>query len=642
MNRLLLMLCLVLCNSLSAAEQSLPHLHVEARLDLAQRALEVQATISVPSNSPPQTFDLADVAAVEPRQLAFASSPQAQIRKVTYRIPLAAPAALDHREVLADRTPMADERGSFIPAASLWYPALRDGLFTYRVTLATPPNQRALVPGKLLRETLDAKAYTATFAFDAPAQSIDLIAGPYVIEERMLDTASPIRLRTYFHAEIKQLAADYMDASVKFIERYARDIGPYPFTEFSIVSSPTPTGFGMPTLTYLGIDVLRLPFIRHTSLGHEVLHNWWGNGVYVQSEAGNWCEGLTAFMADYAYREQEGEGPARATRLAWLRDLSALPDDHTNALRDFRARIHGASQIVGYSKAAMVFQMLREHIGPEAFARALREFWRTQRFKLASWEELRKSFETASAKPLGTFFSQWLDRSDLPQLRIANAHTTAEKTLRVELQQAFPPYEMDVTLAVYGDDGMQRHQITLRDPVQNYNLQVPGAVKRVLLDPDLHLIRKLEEAELPAILRQVMIGKQVRLQVLEEDAAYAETARELAGKILDQAPITTDARPNPQSPLLLIGTPRRVDVALQDLGLRRPTQLAGRGSSQVWAAKRAAAAPILIISSADLIALQALLRPLPHYGSQSYLIFDGSKAIERGVWPYSPVEYFLK
>ncbi len=91
-----------------------------------------------------------------------------------------------------------------------------------------------------------------------------------------------------------------------------------------MVSSPTPTGFGMPTLTYLGVEVLRLPFIRTTSLGHEVLHNWWGNGVYPDYAQGNWSEGLTTFMADYAYKERESDEAARDMRRGWLRDFAAL------------------------------------------------------------------------------------------------------------------------------------------------------------------------------------------------------------------------------------------------------------------------------------------------------------------------------
>ena len=45
----------------------------------------------------------------------------------------------------------------------------------------------------------------------------------------------------------------------------------------------------------------------------------------VDWERGNWCEGLTTFMADYAFKEDEGEAPAREMRLGWLRDYAAVP-----------------------------------------------------------------------------------------------------------------------------------------------------------------------------------------------------------------------------------------------------------------------------------------------------------------------------
>jgi hypothetical protein len=42
---------------------------------------------------------------------------------------------------------------------------------------------------------------------------------------------------------------------------------------------------------------------------------------------------------------------------------------------------------------------------------------------------------------------------------------------------------------------------------------------------------------------------------------------------------------------------------------------------------------VLVISADDGAALQGLLRPLPHYGGQSYVLFDGGRATTRGIWP---------
>src|ERR1019366_1203767 len=268
------------------------------------------------------------------------------------------------------------------------YPQERGLLPNYRVTLDLPQGQRGLVPGRLVAETEADGRYRASYEFPYPSEGIDLMAGPYQVQTRNIRTAGgkAVSLRTYFHPQIAELASGYLDAVQGYIDLYEGGIGEYPFTEFSIVSSPTPTGFGMPTLTYLGIDVLRLPFIRTTSLGHEILHNWWGNGVYPDYARGNWSEGLTTFMADYAYKEREGDLAAREMRVEWLRDFAAVPPGQDRPLTEFTSRTHSTSQIVGYDKAAMMFLMLGDLIGRDAFDLGVKLFWRNYRFKTTSWE----------------------------------------------------------------------------------------------------------------------------------------------------------------------------------------------------------------------------------------------------------------
>ena len=84
---------------------------------------------------------------------------------------------------------------------------------------------------------------------------------------------------------------------------YNELLGDYPFEKFAVVDNFFASGYGMPSYTLLGSQVLRLPFIIYTSLGHEVCHNYWGNSVYVDYGSGNWCEGLTTYCADYLYKD---------------------------------------------------------------------------------------------------------------------------------------------------------------------------------------------------------------------------------------------------------------------------------------------------------------------------------------------------
>ena len=552
-------------------------------------------------------------------------------------------ASLDHRQALRAAEPVSGAEGTFLPDASGWYPRIAGALARYRVRLELPRGQRGLVAGRLIEESESPTGYRAGFEFRHPAESIDFMAGPYRIETGTLRGAGgrPIRLRTYFHPTIAALARAYLEAVKGYLELYESWIGAYPFTEFSVVSSPTPTGFGMPTLTYLGVDVLRLPFIRATSLGHEVLHNWWGNGVYPDYASGNWSEGLTTFMADYAYREREGAEAAREMRLAWLRDLAALPPAQDAPLAAFTARTHGASQIVGYNKAAMVFLMLRDRIGRDAFDRGIREFWHDRRFRVSSWAELRRAFEAASGEDLTGFFGQWIARPGAPLLRMADAASARAGSayrVTVTLSQSAPAYRLRVPLSVRTVAGIVARTVRLEGERETFALEVPDRPIEVTLDPELRVLRRLAPGEAPPILRQVMVDRTTVTVLLPDGGAAREAARSLAARLQDHAPrLLPPGDELPAAPVLVIGLQEELDAWLARRGLpSRPERVRGKGSAQAWTASRGDGATLAIVSARDAASLAALARSLPHYGRQSYVAFDGARAVGRGTWPARP------
>jgi hypothetical protein len=546
----------------------------------------------------------------------------------------------DFRGVLGELPPMAGIRGSFLPGNTGWYPESTQTTFTYRVRLDLPVNQRGLVPGRLVSEREGEGRYHATFEFDRPAESITLMTGPYQVRERWLPRsgAGAIRLRTYFHPEIADLAPDYLSAIGGYIDLYSHWIGAYPFTEFSVVSSPLPTGFGMPTLTYLGADVLRLPFIRSTSLGHEILHNWWGNGVYADWAHGNWSEGLTTFMADYTFKEREGAGAARELRLAWLRDFASVPPAQDIPLRQFTVRAHQTLQIVGYDKGAFLFLMLRDRIGSQAFDAGLRNFWRDQKFRQASWTDLERAFEQGAGQDLAAFFDQWLSRRGAPTLRIEQAgleQLPSGYRIRMTLVQEEPAYRLRVPVFVATGSGGEQHSVDIARGRQDFVLHVGLRPHSLAIDPDFRLFRRLEPGEVPPILRQAIVDPTTVTIVPGEDGPVRAAAMQLARRLLDYPPKFAEEATLPgEPPLLVIGLPADVDAFLDRQHLsKRPESLGGKGTAQVWTASRANGKTVVVVSGENAEALLALLRPLPHYGRQSYLIFDGAKAVAQGVWP---------
>src|SRR5262249_18983331 len=192
----------------------------------------------------------------------------------------------------------------------------------------------------------------------------------------------------------------------RYIDIFSSRIGPYPHDEFHVVASPLPVGLGFPTLTYVSRQILHLPFMQERSLAHEVLHAWWGHAVAVDYGRGNWSEALTTFMADYALAEMAGDAEAREMRRGWLADFAVLPASQDRPIVSFVVRGHAASQVIGYSKGAMLFVMLRDEIGVPAFQAGLRRFWREQQFQVAAWSDLQAAFEAEAQRPLDVFFRQ--------------------------------------------------------------------------------------------------------------------------------------------------------------------------------------------------------------------------------------------
>jgi aminopeptidase N len=638
-----------------------PHYELSIRLDPVARRLEGEATLRLPADvttlSLGRRFRLESLS-VNGAALPVKAAPGGPFQSIELPAERGALTlrwsgtlaelnpGLDHRQVLERLEPAASPEGSFLPGSTAWYPLAPERLASYRLTLELPAGQRGLVAGSLVSQEETNGRYRATFEFPHPGEPMDLMAGPYRLEERSLRgrDGRRIALRTWFHPRVADLSGAYLDALARYFELYENWIGPYPFDCFSVVSSPLPTGFGMPTLTYLGESVLRLPFIRDTSLGHEVLHNWWGNSVYPDYRRGNWAEGLTTFMADYAYKEGQGEEAARAMRLGWLREITAVAPGEDFPVAEFTSRTHGTSQIVGYHKPAMFFFVLREAIGREAFDAGLRRFYREQRFRTASWDDLRRAFEAEAGAGLEDLFRQWLTRRGAPDLRLAAAAAgpaSGGHRARVVIEQGEPAFRVALPLRFTLEGGAYTRVVEVRERVSRFTVELPGRPLAVELDPEFRALRRLAPAEAPPILTEVMIDPAAGYLVVEEGREWRAAAALVASRILDAKPAASAAESGDS--LVVFGTPQSVERWLAARGLAgTPEPLRGGGSARAWVVARDGAKPVLAVAARDAAALEALARPLRHYGRESWIAFDGSRALERGVWPARPQRLGVK
>jgi len=392
--------------------------------------------------------------------------------------------------------------GIFLTSA--WYPQMA-ALAIYRLTAVLPQGYTAVSEAERIERSEDNGRIVFTFDFKHPVDGINLVASDryQVIEERF----QGIDLSAYFFAEDQALARKYLDYTKKYIQLYERLLLPFPFTRFAIVENFLPTGYSMPTYTLLGQEVVRLPFIVETSLGHEILHQWFGNQVYVNPKEGNWAEGLTTYLADHFYAQEKGEG-GRYRKQILIDYMSYVHTDNEFPLKNFAQRFSDGSRAIGYGKAALVFHMLRHMYTGDAFFKALREFVNHNQFQRASWNDIKSAFENQLGEKLDWFFNQWIEHLGLPELRVSNLAVNRDQSvyfLAFDLSQKGAVYRLDVPVTVsFKSGGTIKEWIRIDEEKKPVRIELKEDPAKLIIDPDYDIARKLSDSETPPVIATIL------------------------------------------------------------------------------------------------------------------------------------------
>ena len=550
-------------------------------------------------------------------------------------------------------------RGTFLLAGAGWYPELVNSQATYRVTVKAPAGLIAVTAGRSAGHVTENGKTVSTWEVDYPVRGLALSAARYEVREK---TVGNVTAATYLMPQNRQLADSYLNATAGYLTLYAELFGEYPFQKFAVVENFFPTGFGFPSYTLMGGTVLRLPFIVHTSLGHEIAHCWWGNGVYVDYAAGNWSEGLTSYVADYLYKEMKSEMAAREARRQWLKNYATLvgPQDDF-ALSRFTSRFNPVTKTIGYDKSAMVFHMIRQMIGEEAFWRSLRDLYRDRRFRQTSWSDIQQAFEVRSRRSLQEFFDQWVYRKGAPQFSVdvvSTKRTGQGWKITGNIIQNDAAYHFPLNLSLNTGGQTTETKIAVSGRVTGFELISSAAPRKLSADPRVDLFRKLYPSEIPPAVNSLKGSSAVKVVLSDpQDPVLKKIARTLSMSLgLPSVAIVAENEMKQKSwaehDLLLVGRlqpdtllkslPPGVDIRPNSFSLNgttydQPTDAFFGVFENPFAADRVVAVFMpLSTDYAEIVAAK-----ITHYGKYSYLAFQSGKNTAKGFWPVetSPLVY---
>lgn len=553
-----------------------------------------------------------------------------------------------------------DDIGVFLSGSSYWLPHLPDGSFRVDLEVDLPDGWDVVAEGfAVSRERGNGRTHIQLES-DGPLEDAHIVAARFTRYERKV---GKVLAEVYLREPDPALAAKYLDATARYLPMYATLLGPYPYRKFALAESFWETGYGMPSFTLLGSKVIRFPFILTSSYPHEILHDWWGNGVFVDYESGNWCEGLTAYLADHMFKEEQGQGADyRKDTLKRYADYVGGAKDFP--LSDFRARHSPATEAVGYGKSLMLWHMIRRSIGDDAFVKALRAFYQEHRFKRARFADLERAFSAASGQDQKDMFRRWVDRTGAPMLVVDRARTRATADgghgleLVVRQTQDHYLYALDVPVAITTARGIREEMLHMSDREATLKVALDSPALAVVVDPGFDVFRRLDRDEIAPSLSEIFGADHTTIVLPAKDlrfpaaawSAIAEawskegdvqvvTDDQLASLPVDRAVwlLGHDNRFASTVPPVLLSYGARVTNTEIDFGGGAPAVAAATHSSVVVVRRAGPGLALGWITADRAEAIPGLARKLPHYGKYSFLAFEGDDPtnVRKGQWPAS-------
>ena len=286
----------------------------------------------------------------------------------------------------------------------------------YRVHVTAPAGLTLVASGTEIAREEDPGEQIITFAA-GPARDFYLAASErYTV---ISQTVGETTLNSYAlegHEGESMLALYFADAAFKsFNTRF----GPYPYTEYDIVSIPMGAlGIEYPGVVGLSLELydrdqtisgLPSQVLLESAIAHETAHQWFYNVVGNDQVDEPWLdEALAQYATGLYYEDVQGATAARNYRASWLDswnrvDQAEIPIGLSSA--DYTPEAYAP---IVYGRGPFFITALAEALGQETFDDFLRDYYTTHQWGISTRESFKQLAETHCQCDLTALFEAWV------------------------------------------------------------------------------------------------------------------------------------------------------------------------------------------------------------------------------------------
>lgn len=365
--------------------------------------------------------------------------------------------------------------------------------FVGNTTIRVPEDMVVASQGKFIgKESVDERNLFR-FKVERPCY-FSIIAAPFEMYAKVVDG---LEYRTYFLGGGEAKSEFYINRLSKIIRAISSQSGLYPYDYLCVIEAPEIEEFriigsseqGMISLGSMNAldDYINFPVVAH-ELGHMWFGNWVIGETFVMSEGlAQLCHFLAAeeIYGEEIMRKQLLYGsPDHFSSLHLYLTIFADSDEHEPNMQVMKYDYLDFLVIQG--KGPLVFLMLRDMIGKEAFtsgfASAVKKYAHTR----MTMDQLKEEFEKTSHQDLDWFFEQWVYKPGAPHLDMSWQSLKSGEGYLVKgkiTQSKEPYYSMLIELVLLTKEGKSNHTINIQGAETRFAIPTDFQPKEIILDP---------------------------------------------------------------------------------------------------------------------------------------------------------------
>ena len=283
----------------------------------------------------------------------------------------------------------------------------------YLVRISAPAGVRLAASGVEISGGADGERQQVTYAA-GPVRDFYLAASPGfdVYSQQVGDTV----VNSYAFPELEPSARDVLEWAAASLQSFNEQIGPYPYTELDLVTTPTlALGVEYPGIIALNMDLYDPqtsrypPVVLESTVAHEVAHQWFYAVVGNDQLDDPWLDESLAQYATYLYfLDTGGSAAADGFRESLTQRWQAVDGEDIPIGQPVAAYEGPEYSAIVYGRGPLFFETLAQTMGEDAFEAFLHDYYQNLRWDIATPERLQTLAEENCNCDLDSIFAEWV------------------------------------------------------------------------------------------------------------------------------------------------------------------------------------------------------------------------------------------